>query len=91
MIYSSEGVRPDPEKVKALENIPPPMNKKDLRSFVCMMQSNGEFIPNFAKKIHLFVKYLLAMNALNGWIITKRDSNPLLMSSRNAYLFHTLI
>ena len=51
MIYSAAGVHPDPEKIEALDNIPRPTNKKDLRSFVCMMQSNSEFIPNFAKKI----------------------------------------
>ena len=51
MIFSSSGVRPDPEKVKALENLPPPKNRSELKSFICMMQSNIDFIPNFSKSI----------------------------------------
>ena len=51
MIFSSCGVRPDPEKVKALENLPPPKNRSELKSFICMMQSNSDFIPYFSKSI----------------------------------------
>ena len=51
MIFSSNGVRPDPEKVKPLENLPPPKNRSELKSFICMMQSNSDFIPNFSKNI----------------------------------------
>ena len=29
MIFSSNGVRPDPEKVKALKNLPPPKNGQE--------------------------------------------------------------
>ena len=50
MIYSAEGMRPDPSKVDALKYISPPSNKDDLVSFLCMMQSNADFIENFAKK-----------------------------------------
>ena len=53
MIISSEGVRPDPEKVAALNNLIPPKTKDELKSFVCMMQSNSDFIPNFSSKIAL--------------------------------------
>ena len=51
MIFSSSGIRPNPEKVKALENLPPPKNRSELKSFICMMQSNSDFIPNFSKSI----------------------------------------
>ena len=50
LLITSEGVRPDPAKVSALDHISPPTNKQDLVSFLCMMQSNAEFIPNFAQK-----------------------------------------
>lgn len=53
MIFSADGVRPDPSKVEALEYITPPTNKTDLISFLCMMQSNAEFIMNFAQKAAL--------------------------------------
>ena len=50
MIFGSEGTKPDPQKVEALEYITAPTNKDELISFLCMMQSNAEFISNFAKK-----------------------------------------
>ena len=50
MLFTSEEVKPDPEKLKALEHISPPTDKNELKSFICMMQSNSGFIPNFAKK-----------------------------------------
>ena len=50
MIYSKDGVRLDPEKVEALDHLQAPTNKKELIGFLCMMQSNVDFIPNFAKK-----------------------------------------
>ena len=50
MLFTSEGVTPDPEKVKALERINQPKDKNELKSFIYMMQSNSGFIPNFAKK-----------------------------------------
>ena len=45
-----ERVKPDPEKVKTLEQISLPKDKDGLKSFICMIQSNSDFIPNFAKK-----------------------------------------
>ena len=50
LIFSAEGVRPDPEKVDALEHLTSPKSKEDLVSFLCMMQANADFIPDFAKK-----------------------------------------
>ena len=45
----SDGVRPDPAKVEALDHMTPPQSKEELTSFLCMMQSNSDFIPNFAQ------------------------------------------
>lgn len=53
MIFSADGVCPDPEKVKALDNLVTPTNKEELVSFLCMMQSNSDFIPGFSKKAAL--------------------------------------
>ena len=50
MIYGANGIRPDSEKVEALDYISAPKNKEELVSFLCMMQSNADFIPNFAHK-----------------------------------------
>ena len=51
MIFSSEGVKPDPEKIKAITDLEPPKNKEELKSFICMMQSNSDFIPCFSKLV----------------------------------------
>ena len=37
MIFSADGMRPDPAKVDALEFITAPTNKDDLLSFLCIM------------------------------------------------------
>ena len=59
MIFSSSGVRPDPQKVKDLENLfPPPKNWSELKSFICMMQSNSYFILNFSKSISTLREHL---------------------------------
>ena len=42
MIYSADGV-----PVEALDYITAPENKEELVSFLCMMQSNTDFIKNF--------------------------------------------
>ena len=48
MLFTSEGVKPDPEKVIVLET-KPPKDKDELKYFNGMIQSNGDFIPGFAK------------------------------------------
>ena len=49
-IYGAGGMKSDPPKVEALDHISPPNNKEELISFLCKMESNSEFIENFAKK-----------------------------------------
>ena len=51
MLFSSEGVKPDPKKTKVLEDLQPPKNKEELKSFICMMQSNSSFILYFLKSV----------------------------------------
>ena len=52
MIYSAEGMKPDPANVDVLKYISPLSSKADLIHFLCMMQSNTDFIKNFAQKQH---------------------------------------
>ena len=49
LLIGAEGVRPDPAKVKALQHITPPTSREELVSFLCMMQSNSDFVPNFSQ------------------------------------------
>ena len=50
MIYGEDGVKSDPSKVEALVHLTAPTSKEELISFLCMMQSNLDFIPNFAQR-----------------------------------------
>ena len=50
LIISSEGVKPDPLKIEALNYLTAPKSKEELISFLCMMQSNSDFIPGFSRK-----------------------------------------
>ena len=47
-IFSSKGVRADPQKVEAITKSSPPTNVSELRSFLGMAQYVARFIPNFA-------------------------------------------
>ena len=48
MIFSKTGVSPDPNKVQALKELPPPPNVAKLRSFLGMMNYVSRFIKDFA-------------------------------------------
>lgn len=50
MLINGEGLKPDPEKVKALHLASRPKSKEELISFLCMVQSNKEFIESIAQK-----------------------------------------
>ena len=50
LIISDKGITPDPSKVTALQQATPPTDKSEVLSFLCMIQSNKDFIPNLASK-----------------------------------------
>ena len=58
MLFTSERVKPDPETVKAFENIKPTKDKDELLSSICTMQSDSDFIPSFAKVVAPLQKLL---------------------------------
>lgn len=66
MIVSEAGIRPDPEKVDALNNLTRPKNKEELKSFICMMQSNSDFISQFSQKMAP-LRELLKKNVRFHW------------------------
>ena len=51
MLFSSEKVKPETEKNRDLEDIEPPKNKKELKWFIYMIQSNTDSIPYFSKSV----------------------------------------
>lgn len=48
-IITSDGVRPNPEKIEAITKIKQPKNPKDIKSFLGLVGYYRKFIPNFAK------------------------------------------
>ena len=49
MVFTSEGMSPDPKKVDLIKNAKPPTSKEELNSFVCMCMWNDCFIPRYAE------------------------------------------
>lgn len=48
-IISSEGVKPNPDKVKSVQDFPTPKSCKDIKSFLGLAGYYRRFIPNFSK------------------------------------------
>ena len=48
MLYTPDGVAPSPDKVRAIENVEPPKDKKELHTFLGMATYMSSFIPNLA-------------------------------------------
>jgi len=50
VIFSKEGVSPDPKKVADLKNAEAPKSSKEVLSFICMAKAvAADFIPNFSQ------------------------------------------
>lgn len=47
---TSEGLKPDPKKVKAITNMPEPKNKSQLKSLLGMVQYLTKFLPKLSNK-----------------------------------------
>lgn len=48
-LVSAEGIKPDPKKVNAIENLLPPSNLKELKGFLGMTSYYRRFIKDYAK------------------------------------------
>lgn len=48
-IVSTEGIKPNPNKISAVKNFPIPRTAKNLKSFLGLLGYYRKFIPNFAK------------------------------------------
>lgn len=49
LLISTVGISLDPEEVEALNQLTTPNDKEELVSFLCMMKSDADFIPDFFK------------------------------------------
>ena len=52
-MYSSEGVKPDPDKVSAIQALRHPESKSELRTFLGMVTYLQQFLPNLAEQAAL--------------------------------------
>ena len=48
-VVGADGIRADPEKTAAIQQMPPPKNVSDLRRFLGMVNQMGKFSPNLAE------------------------------------------
>lgn len=51
-LYTDAGIKPDPEKVCDIHNMPSPQSKDDLQRFMGMLTYLSQYIPKFAEKAH---------------------------------------
>ena len=67
LIFSADGVYPDPDKVVSLKEAEPPTDKKELRSFLGMTNFSSKFISNYATLTHP-LRNLLRKSVQWHWI-----------------------
>ena len=48
-LITDEGLKPDPKKVKAIQNMPPPTNKKELQTVLGMITYLAKFAPQLSE------------------------------------------
>lgn len=65
-VFSSEGIKPDPERIKAIIEMKYPKNKEELQSFLGTVNYVGNFIPNLAE-INAPLRALIKKNVEFQW------------------------
>ena len=71
-ILTAEGLKPDPEKIAAVKQMPIPQNKKDLRRFFGMINYLSKFIPDLAQKTSILRDLL---KEKNEWVWQPEHQN----------------
>ena len=69
--YISDGVmRPDPERVKPIINLPNPTNKKELQRVIGMFSYYAQWLPQFSEKVRPLIlekQFPMGEKALNAF------------------------
>ena len=71
-IVSPEGIKIDPKRVKAIQQIDIPRNKKSIQSFIGKINFLRRFIPNFAEIVK-YITDMLKKDAEIKWIPEARE------------------
>ena len=48
-VFTAQGLQPDPEKVRAVKDLPTPTSKGDVKRFLGMIQYLSKFVPNLSE------------------------------------------
>ena len=71
-LYTAEGIRPDPDKVQDIRQMPTPQNKEDTKRFLGMLTYLSQFIPQLADKAHT-LRSLIKKDIPWTWDALKRE------------------
>ena len=92
-IFTVQGMRPDPAKVKALQDLPAPQNPKQLQSFISLVNYLQPFLPSLASKTTFLREQVTnwdwnpstdqAFNCLKSWVC------KMLLKTTLTYYDHT--
>ena len=72
MRFTKDGIKPCPEKCKALQEMSPPQRKEDIPSFISLLQSHAKFIPMFSK-LTSDIRALQKRNTKFKWTKTHQE------------------
>lgn len=72
-VLSKDGIKPDPEKVRAVKSMKAPTNVKELRTFLGFIQYLAKFIPNLSE-VSAPLRELLVLNVAWFWEEPQEES-----------------
>ena len=72
-IVSKKGISIDPERIKAIEQIPLPHNKKGMQSFMGTINFVQRFVPDFAQIVKPLQK-MVKQNAQFKWTESEKNA-----------------
>ena len=78
-VISSDGIRPDPEKIRAITDFPVPKNASEVRSFLGLANQLAFFIPDVAR-LSSSIRALLKKGVAYQWLPAQQTSFEALKS-----------
>ena len=79
---SRRGVQPDPQKIKALMDMPPPNNKNELQAFLGIIYFLGKFSPGTTEVCDLLRK-LISSKVTWTWNTSFQSLHPIAFASKS--------